>query len=125
MKTKNNKMEETLEEVAEIFVKNRFTKQICNDESYPDIYASKEAIVESHILFAKWQQENSNVDVLEFEIKALKSLIQDMDATIKSKYSEEEVFKMINDFCFDWNYNYKGELSQKEYLIEWFEKLKK
>jgi hypothetical protein len=49
--------QETLEEAAEIFVKNRFTKQICNDESYPDIYASKEAIVESHILFAKWQQE--------------------------------------------------------------------
>ncbi len=50
---------ETLEEAAEIFVKNRFTKQICGDESYPDIYASKEAIVESHILFAKWQQERS------------------------------------------------------------------
>ena len=27
------------------------------EESYPDIYASKEAIIESHILFAKWQQE--------------------------------------------------------------------
>ena len=40
-------------------------------------------------------------------------------------FSEEEVFKMINDFCFDWNYNYKGELSQKNYLIEWFEKLEK
>jgi hypothetical protein len=40
-------------------------------------------------------------------------------------YSEEELFKIINDFCFDWNYNYKGELSQKEYLIEWFEKFKK
>jgi hypothetical protein len=31
---------------------------------------------------------------------------------------------MINDFCFDWNYNYKGELSQKQYLIEWFEQNK-
>lgn len=40
-------------------------------------------------------------------------------------YSEAEAFKMINDFCFDWNYNYKGELSQKEYLIEWFKKLEK
>lgn len=40
-------------------------------------------------------------------------------------YSEEEVFKTINDFYFDWNYNYKGELSQKNYLVEWFEKLKK
>jgi hypothetical protein len=40
-------------------------------------------------------------------------------------YTEEELFKIINDFCFDWNYNYKGELSQKQYLIEWFEKFKK
>lgn len=40
-------------------------------------------------------------------------------------YSEEELFKIINDFCFDWNYNYKGELSQKQYLIEWFEQFKK
>ena len=49
--------QETIEEVAEIFVNNRFTKQICGDESYPDILASKSSIVESHILFAKWQQE--------------------------------------------------------------------
>ena len=39
-------------------------------------------------------------------------------------YTEEQLFKIINDFCFDWNYNYKGELSQKQYLIEWFEKFK-
>lgn len=49
--------QETIEEAAEIFVNNRFTKQICGDESYPDILASKSSIVESHILFAKWQQE--------------------------------------------------------------------
>jgi hypothetical protein len=40
-------------------------------------------------------------------------------------YSEEEVYKMINDFAFDWNYNYRGELNTKEYLVEWFEKFKK
>jgi len=51
--------QETIEEVAEIFVSNRFAKQISGDKTYPDIYASKEAIVESHILFAKWQQERS------------------------------------------------------------------
>jgi hypothetical protein len=48
---------ETLKEAAEIWVNNRFTKQICGDESYPDIYASKEGIVESHILFTKCQAE--------------------------------------------------------------------
>ena len=45
----------------------------------------------------KWQQENSNINALEFEIAALKSLIQDMDATIKSKYSEEEVLAMLSE----------------------------
>jgi hypothetical protein len=49
--------QETLEEAAEIFVNNRFAKQISGDKTYPDIYASKEAIVESHILFTKWQAE--------------------------------------------------------------------
>jgi hypothetical protein len=61
-------LEETLEEVAKEWVNNRFTKQICGDESYPDIYASKEGIVESHILFAKWQQERmySEEDMIGF-----------------------------------------------------------
>ena len=45
---------------------------------------------------AKWQQENSNTNALDFEIKALKSLIQDMDATIKSKYSEEDMIKFVS-----------------------------
>ena len=45
----------------------------------------------------QWQQENSNINTLEFEISILKSLIQDMDATIKSKYSEEEVRKSLLD----------------------------
>lgn len=47
--------QETLEEAAEIWINNRFTKQICGDKSYPDIYASKKSIIESHIIFAKSQ----------------------------------------------------------------------
>ena len=43
---------------------------------------------------------------------------------IETHCSKEELFKIIDDFCFDWNYNYKGELSQKEYLIEWFKNFK-
>ena len=45
---------------------------------------------------AKWQAENSNVNALDFEIKALKSLIQYMDATIKSKYSDEDMVKFVS-----------------------------
>jgi hypothetical protein len=62
----NNK-QQTLEETAEIFVNNRFTKQINGDKFYPDIYASKESIVESHILFAKWQaKEMHKKEMIEF-----------------------------------------------------------
>lgn len=64
--------QETIEEAAEIFVNNRFTKQICGDESYPDIYASKKSIIESHIIFAKSQG--------------------------KRMYSEEEVLKILHNY---------------------------
>jgi hypothetical protein len=65
---------ETLEEVAEIWVHNRFTKQI-KDE---DIYASESSIVQSHILFAKWQQERT--------------------------YSEEEdIYSEIEHLIINWN----------------------
>lgn len=96
------KNKETLEEAAEIFVKNRFTKQICNDESYPDIYASKAAIVESHILFAKWQQERS--------------------------YSEEEVYIIVAKAIKDNGYkqlNFPSEDYHNPILEEWLEQFKK
>jgi hypothetical protein len=94
-------MKETLEEAAEIFVNNRFAKQISGDKTYPDIYASKEAIIESHILFAKWQQERM--------------------------YSEEEVYEILlkhqsayrsavrNTSPLDWSFDIK----------QWFEQFKK
>jgi hypothetical protein len=60
--------QETLKEAAEIFVNNRFAKQITGNQIYPDIYASKEGIIESHILFANWQSERmySKEDMIEF-----------------------------------------------------------
>lgn len=91
--------QETLEEAAKIWINNRFTKQICGDESYPDIYASKESIVESHIIFAKWQAERM--------------------------YSEEEVEQMINSFeelCYKYQSNKDWFPSKKS---EWFKQFKK
>ena len=95
----SNNKQETIEEAAEIFVNNRFTKQISGDKSYPDIYASKESIIESHILFAKWQAERM--------------------------YSEQEVLRIIDSFeklC----YNYQ---SNKDWIqlkkSEWFKQVKK
>ena len=68
-------LQETLEDAAESWVNNRFTKQICGNESYPDIHASKEGIVESHIIFAKWQKERmySEEDLKEAYFSAISS----------------------------------------------------
>jgi len=55
-----------MEQSAVEWVNNNFEKQIINE----DIYASKNGIIESHIIFAKSQQQG---------------------------FSEEEVFKMIID----------------------------
>jgi hypothetical protein len=77
------------------WVNNNFEKQIINE----DIYASKNGIIESHIMFAKYQQENSNENALYFEISALKSIIQDMDATIKSLFNDDEVLNLCGHFA--------------------------
>jgi len=73
--------QETLEEAAKIWVNNRFTKQICGFESYPDIHASKEGIVESHIIFAKWQKERmySEEEVKYIISEALQSALVTVD----------------------------------------------
>ncbi len=42
---------------AEQWVNNRFEKQIQGEPSSPDIYASKQSVVESHIIFAKYHIE--------------------------------------------------------------------
>jgi hypothetical protein len=95
----SNIKQETIEEAAEIFVNNRFTKQISGDKSYPDIYASKESIIESHILFAKWQAERM--------------------------YSEQEVLRIIDSFeklCYNYQSNKDWFPSKKS---EWFKQFKK
>lgn len=86
--------QETLEEAAKEWVNNRFTKQICGDESYPDIYASKEGIVESHILFAKWQAERMYSEE-EVRTAILTSFLLGVD---RGNYSKELEDKLIEQF---------------------------
>jgi len=69
-------------------------KQETPEEAFDRIFNSIDYIEFDYTSFeqgAKWQKYNFNINALEFEIKALKSLIQDMDATIKSKYNEEDL----------------------------------
>lgn len=93
----------------------------------------------------KWQKEQGNNRYSEEEEKFKEcyfiastlnvdeNILKFIDKTIKEAkemekkqqgYSEEEVYKMIDDFAFYWNYNYRKELNTKEYLVEWFEKFK-
>jgi hypothetical protein len=88
-----NIKQETIEEAAEIFVNNRFTKQISGDKSYPDIYASKESIIESHILFAKWQSER-----MYSEEEVLELLHQRMIYTLGSDYQKTTTIKWFEQF---------------------------
>jgi hypothetical protein len=112
--------QETPEEAGEKLYPNRE----CFLHRFQDI--ERKAFAEG----VKWEKYNSNINALEFEIKALKSLIQDMDATIKSKYSEEEVLELlkevrkgsmitssINNRTY-WEFDIKSEK-------KWFEQLKK
>jgi hypothetical protein len=45
----------------------------------------------------KWERENMNINALNFEISALKSIINDLDAKMKSLYNEEEVKIIISE----------------------------
>jgi hypothetical protein len=87
------KNKETLEDAAESWVNNRFTKQICGNESYPDIHASKEGIVESHIIFAKWQQEQdknkySEEDMKQFAWECVANFLSNNDNKVEIALTE-------------------------------------
>jgi hypothetical protein len=104
-------------------------KQETLEEAFDRIFDSIDYVLFDYTSFeqgAKWQQENSNENALEFEIKALKSLIQDMDATIKSKYSEED---LKSAFKVGFSIGYGSDvhaIDEKNITCnEWFEKFKK
>lgn len=104
---------------AEQWVNNNFEKQIINE----DIYASKNSVIQSHIIFAKYQQEKSNENALHFEISALKSLIQDMDATIKSLFTDDEVLNLCGHFAVEiQRQNKRGQYPIQ--IKSWFERNK-
>jgi len=121
--------QETLEEAAEIFVNNRFTKQIKGE----DIYASKSSIIESHILFAKWQKEQYTIEeqhvghsIDELSKEYIKGFNEgsafEKQQAEKHLYSEEDMKKYAN-YVSAHNKSNKWEfpLSPKE----WFKQFKK
>ena len=97
------------------------------EEELSNILESKKhpTWLEIAIIGAEWQKDNYNINALDFEIDSLKRQIKVLKHQQEKSYTEKEVYKLINDFSFDWNYNYRGELNTKEYLVEWFNKNKK
>jgi hypothetical protein len=91
-----------------------------------DLYIEKNQIKEQEIDNFNGDVNSLNLKKSEME-KLHNKIINGFQEEPKQQisYSEEEVYKMINYFAFDWNYNYRGELNTKEYLVEWFEKFKK
>jgi putative cell wall-binding protein len=70
--------EETLEEAA---------------ESYAKPFDNRFWVVATFKDGAKWQQENSNVNALHFEIDALKRLVKVLEHQQERMYSKEEVIE--------------------------------
>jgi hypothetical protein len=93
-------MKSELEEAAEQFVNNRFAKLISGDKTYPDIYASKEAIIESHILFAKWQQERmySEDDMKQFAFECVANFLSNDDNKVEIKLVDVIIDRLNNKF---------------------------
>jgi C4-type Zn-finger protein len=100
--------QETFEEASEKYVKSKW-----GSVRYPDIELS-------FISGAKWQQENSNVNALHFEIDALKRLVKVLEHQQERSYSEEDMqkyakFSIVRD----------REGVPSIVVKEWFEKYKK
>jgi len=113
------KTPKTIKEVGKIDL----TKLCCYDRRNPDFqikeeYGYDKEEVEETGNFSKKDCACDNC------FYGRSKLIEQLIIQQEISYSEEEVKNIINDYCFDWNYNYKGELSQKKYLVEWFEQFK-
>jgi hypothetical protein len=70
-----------------------------------------------------WERGNADTNALDFEIKALKSIISDMDATLKNLFNDDEVFNLCTHFAVEiirQNRNKKHPIEIKE----WFERNK-
>ena len=103
------KQKETLEEAI-----NR------TREEYPFWFSQ-----ESFELGAKWQQENSNINALDFEIDSLKreiKVLKYQKEQNKNKYSEVEIIEILMEY--DYSLVNEGKLNSVGNINKWFEQFK-
>ena len=110
-----------LKQTTEYEVLQSFRDKVVKLEE--EIRYSEEEVPYQQELFDYLENE-LGVIALTGQMHDIEDIVLNMKPKQVKSYGDGELFKIINDFCFDWNYNYKGELSQKQYLIEWFEKFK-
>jgi len=109
--------QETLEEAAERYAEI-YRCPATNDNEY-----CRHDIISAFNKGAKWQQKNSNINALDFEIDALKREIKVLKHQQERKersYSEEEVLVLLQKYATQDN-KYVAEFP----ILEWFEQFKK
>lgn len=72
---------------------------------------------------AKWQQDNSNINALNFEIDALKKQIELLKYQQERMYSEEEVISFLQQYRYDLSSKKTPNLGDT--TKQWFEQFKK
>ena len=109
--------QETLEEATERYAEI-YRCPATNDNEY-----CRHDIISAFNKGAKWQQKNSNINALDFEIDALKREIKVLKHQQERKersYSEEEVLVLLQKYATQDN-KYVAEFP----ILEWFEQFKK
>jgi len=108
------KQETTLEEVAERFYGE---EEIVND------YDISGYLQSAFLTGAKWQQENTNINALNFEIDALKKQIKLLEHNQQIMYNKEDVILILMEY--DYSLVNEGKLNSIGNIKKWFEQFKK
>ena len=106
--------EETKQETLEEFIQRQLSLGKYQDQ--------ESAIKYSILAGAKWQQDNSNINALNFEIDALKKQIELLKYQQERMYSEEEIIKILIEY--DYSKINDDKLNSVGIVKKWFEQFK-
>jgi hypothetical protein len=106
------KNKETIEEAAESWLKS---KTLLKTSQAPGLLIG-------FIEGAKWQQENTNINALNFEIDALKKQIKLLEHNQQIMYNKEDVILILMEY--DYSLVNEGKLNSIGNIKKWFEQFK-
>jgi hypothetical protein len=85
-------------------------------------YDCNQELRETFIEGAKWQQENTNINALNFEIDALKKQIKLLEHNQQIMYNKEDVILILMEY--DYSLVNEGKLNSIGNIKKWFEQFK-